>query len=1070
MQKSLLISSFLLFLIFLLIVVLSANVKATHMVYAEDKGDYWSGESDDLYYNDSGYVFRVAGTSGISVYQHNVAGETLDYITSNPTESGSTSYKGITENDSYYHVAGSNRVLAYTFDGSTLSLAGVRVDGAHAIYADGSYIYHDSDKIYALNFDGTTYTVAGSVDYAADTVSDIYGDETYIYIVYESYGMRAYTFDGSTFVNVGNFSSGSGVAQNVHCSNGYIFYARGSSAYILTFDGSTFTQIDTYSGTYPREARMDESGTYLIAGASDGGTLDTKMYIFEDGELSCQKQFDRMTRALILIGNMSDGQIAYLIDGQGELYHAFGTNYSENIVNVSGSMPDSWYNRRNNVSHWEYALSNVADNGTIYVWNGSYTEPELENCVGQKNKYIYTNNLSVIGNNSASVNITHTTYFQVYGHNFTTSNITYIVAQFYLKSSAYDARMDNCTIDGYSGTITNLQSNRAVLHNIYTKDGNHGFYISGSYNELYNCRATGSLILGTVLLTGHYNIVSGFDGTSALLSGKGFYISGDFNTILNCTLSDRFTSSYALDLRSGSNGNLIYNNYFDISNSGLRDRGTNNLWNLTKTLGTNIIGGPYLGGNYWSDYVGNDVDGDGLGDESLPYSRSGAISTGGDYHPLVEATLNADFDYYPAEPYIRETITFLDKSTGYVLSWSWEFGDGTTSTDKNPEHSYAKAGKYTVTLLVRNLTATDQCSKTITVNMKLVGPSIPELMPVNFPLGYTIEEIYRIINGQKMRVSNNPVKIVVMDSGVYPRNYNNVTLNSIINKYHPYFSDGIDEYGHGTFVNYEIAYLLQLKAPNAIQISYRAFESDGTTTEKIFLESIDNIKQLKPDVVTISAGIIGHPNDVYSKKIKELHDMGIIVVTCAAGNYGPALSSIISPGLCSYAIAVGATDPVMTIPDPYDDVICLWSSRGPITGIDENKPDIVAPGESIRGPWLNGNIVISGTSLATPLVAAGTCVIVSEHKLLIDIVKTLYFLIPGVVPDAYEDALEKSCISKGDSTSGGAGLIQLDEISHHFFINLIILLIIYLVVIAIIIIAIILIYIYRDEIRDRLNI
>jgi subtilisin family serine protease len=43
---------------------------------------------------------------------------------------------------------------------------------------------------------------------------------------------------------------------------------------------------------------------------------------------------------------------------------------------------------------------------------------------------------------------------------------------------------------------------------------------------------------------------------------------------------------------------------------------------------------------------------------------------------------------------------FSDDSDGSVVEWSWDFGDGATSSDQNPSHSYASGGDFTVTLVV----------------------------------------------------------------------------------------------------------------------------------------------------------------------------------------------------------------------------------------------------------------------------------------------------------------------------------------------------------------------------------
>jgi PKD repeat protein len=47
-------------------------------------------------------------------------------------------------------------------------------------------------------------------------------------------------------------------------------------------------------------------------------------------------------------------------------------------------------------------------------------------------------------------------------------------------------------------------------------------------------------------------------------------------------------------------------------------------------------------------------------------------------------------------------VAFSNASTGSPTSWKWTFGDGGTSKEMNPIHTYTRAGKYTVSLTVSN--------------------------------------------------------------------------------------------------------------------------------------------------------------------------------------------------------------------------------------------------------------------------------------------------------------------------------------------------------------------------------
>ncbi len=129
-------------------------------------------------------------------------------------------------------------------------------------------------------------------------------------------------------------------------------------------------------------------------------------------------------------------------------------------------------------------------------------------------------------------------------------------------------------------------------------------------------------------------------------------------------------------------------------------------------------------------------------DANTAGARTARIAVGSAAFTVNQAAyvppLQAAFSLEPSSPLAGELVQFSDTSGGAPTSWSWEFGDGGTSQLQNPEHTYAAAGSYTVTLTVADAAAQSGASHQVDV-----GAGTAVWVPVVSHVGGTGGTVWR---------------------------------------------------------------------------------------------------------------------------------------------------------------------------------------------------------------------------------------------------------------------------------------------------------------------------------------
>ena len=109
------------------------------------------------------------------------------------------------------------------------------------------------------------------------------------------------------------------------------------------------------------------------------------------------------------------------------------------------------------------------------------------------------------------------------------------------------------------------------------------------------------------------------------------------------------------------------------------------------------------------------------------------VANGGNLlYAFQDPTPEADFTANPTNGTVPLNVQFTDQSTGGIISYQWNFGDGNTSTLENPTHTYTTIGSYNVTETVTGTQGND----TLTENNYIIVTA-PKALVANFTANST---------------------------------------------------------------------------------------------------------------------------------------------------------------------------------------------------------------------------------------------------------------------------------------------------------------------------------------------
>jgi parallel beta-helix repeat protein len=313
----------------------------------------------------------------------------------------------------------------------------------------------------------------------------------------------------------------------------------------------------------------------------------------------------------------------------------------------------------------------------------------------------------------------------------TVDNVTYtLTGNITCGSFGVVVERDNVVVDGVGYTVQGTESgigiylsysSNVTIKNLKIKAFYYGLYLwHSSNNTITGNNITENIVYGLYVRNSFGNSISANNITAN--DDYGVWLdNSSSNTILGNTVAKNPIGIWA----DRSSSNMFYHNNF-INNT--------NQVHVTGDYPNTWDDGYTSGGNYWSDYTGedmysgphqNETCSDGIGDSAYTIDNNNR-----DHYPIIDSWsihLNppvARFTYSPTVPSVGKEIAF-DASSCYdldkdVVAYRWDFDDGNITSTVDPiiVHTYEFPGEFNVTLTVIDSKGSNCCyAQTVWVRM-----------------------------------------------------------------------------------------------------------------------------------------------------------------------------------------------------------------------------------------------------------------------------------------------------------------------------------------------------------------